>query len=66
MKTKLYLAVSTVVFVLVCLGHLIRLTEGWAVLVGPLTFPVWASIIAAVASATVAVWGFLLLLRKPS
>lgn len=64
MKTKVYLIVSTVVFLLVCVGHLIRLTEGWTVLVGPLSVPESASILAALVSAGVAIWGFALLRKE--
>jgi len=65
MKTKVYVAISALIFVLVSLAHLVRLTEGWPVLVGSFSVPVWASVLAVLVSAAVAGWG-LALLRKLS
>jgi hypothetical protein len=63
MKMKVYVAVSALIFVLVSLGHLVRLMEDWPVQVGPFSLPVWASAIALLVSAGVAGWGLSLLRR---
>jgi hypothetical protein len=63
MKMKVYVAVSALIFVLVSLGHLVRLMEDWPVQVGPFNLPVWASAIALLVSGAVAGWGLSLLRR---
>ena len=64
MKTDTYIKVSVVIFVLVSLGHLLRLTEGWSVLVGTFSLPMWISVLAVLVSAGIAVWGFSLLRKQ--
>lgn len=61
MKTKAYLEASVVIFTLVALMHLIRLLQGWPILVGTLSIPVWGSVLVLVVSAGVAIWGFTLI-----
>jgi hypothetical protein len=63
MKTKSYLIVSTFIFALVALVHLIRLTLGWPVLLGTWSVPLWVSVPAVLVSALIALWG-LTLVRK--
>ena len=65
MRTRGYVETSTLIFVLVLVGHLVRLMEGWPVQVGPFILPVSASVIAALVSAGVAAWGLSLLRRQP-
>jgi hypothetical protein len=63
MKTKAYLIVSTVIFTIVALMHLIRLTLGWSVQLGMTSVPLWVSLLALVISAGVAIWGMSLVRR---
>ena len=63
MTTKAYMIVSTFIFALVALVHLIRFAQGWPVLLGTLSVPLWISVLAALVFAGVAIWGFSLLRR---
>jgi hypothetical protein len=65
MKTRLYVVASALIFMLVAVGHMVRLMESWPVQVGPFSLPVWASVVAVLASAGVAVWGLSVLRRHP-
>jgi hypothetical protein len=64
MKTKSYLIVSTFIFALVALVHLIRLTLGWPVLLGTWSVPLWVSVPAVLVSALIALWGLTLVRRS--
>jgi hypothetical protein len=57
MNTKTYLIVSTAIFSVVGVIHLIRFTLGWSVELGTWNVPLWASLLAVVVCAGVAVWG---------
>ncbi len=50
------LRASSVIFALVCLGHLVRLWARWEVHVGPVEFGPVASIITVVITALLSVW----------
>lgn len=63
MTTKAYLIVSTLIFALVAVVHVIRLTLGWPVVLGTLSIPLWVSLLAILVSASVALWGFSLMRR---
>ncbi|MCE0498582.1 MAG: hypothetical protein LV481_11610 [Methylacidiphilales bacterium] len=63
MKTRGFIEVSTLIFVLMLVGHLMRLMAGWPVVVGSVILPVWASIIAIMVLAGVTVWGLSLLFK---
>ena len=58
MKTNAYELVSALIFALVAVMHLVRLLQGWPVMLGTMMVPLWASILAIVVSAAVAIWGF--------
>jgi hypothetical protein len=64
MKTKPYLIVSALIFTMVALVHLMRLAQGWPVMMGSLSVPFWISAIAFLISGGVAIWGFSLVRRK--
>ena len=64
MKTKAYLIVSTFIFAVVAVVHLIRLTLGWSVLLGTWSVPLWVSMLAVLISASVAIWGLTLVRRS--
>jgi hypothetical protein len=63
MKTKAYLLVSTIIFAVVAVAHLLRLTMGWSVMLGMTAVPFWVSVLALLISASVALWGFTLVRR---
>jgi hypothetical protein len=63
MNTKNYLIVSTVIFTVVAVVHLIRLTLGWPVELGTWNVPLSVSLIAVLISASVAMWGISLVRR---
>lgn len=60
MKTKPYLIVSTMVFAVVGIIHLIRFLLGWPVQLGSWSIPLYASLIAVVVCAVIAIWGAVL------
>ena len=64
MNTKNYLIVSTIIFTVVAVVHLIRLTLGWPVELGTWNVPLAASLVAVLVSASVAMWGMLLVRRS--
>jgi hypothetical protein len=63
MNTKAYLIVSTVIFALVAVMHLLRLTMGLSVVLGMTSIPLWVSLLALLVSASVAIWGLTLVRR---
>ena len=63
MNTKAYLIVSTVIFAFVAIMHLLRLVLGWPVVLGMTSVPLWASMLAVLVSAGVAIWGLSLMRR---
>lgn len=63
MNTKAYLIVSTVIFGLVAVMHLLRLALGWSVVLGMTSVPFWVSLLAVLVSAGVAIWGLSLMRR---
>ena len=58
MKDKPYLIFSGIVFALVTLGHLLRLTYQIPVQVGGWSVPLWPSMIAVVVTFALFVWAF--------
>ena len=52
------LVVASVLFMLVAVGHLVRLIMGWKVTVGDYAMPMWLSVVVLVVSAglSVAFW----------
>jgi hypothetical protein len=63
MNTKAYLIVSTVIFAVVAVMHLLRLVLGWPVVLGMMSVPLWVSMLAVLVSAGVAIWGLSLMRR---
>jgi hypothetical protein len=63
MNTKAYLIVSTVIFAVVAVMHLLRLVLGWSVVLGMTSVPLWVSMLAVLVSASVAIWGLSLMRR---
>jgi hypothetical protein len=54
-----YAIVSTLIFALVALGHVIRLANRWAVAIGPYNVSMNVSWAALVVSVLIAIWGFM-------
>ena len=63
MKTKAYLMVSTSIFALVGVVHMMRYLMGWSAQIGTWSVPLWVSLLAVLVSAGVAFWG-MTLVRK--
>jgi hypothetical protein len=61
--TKVYVAISAVIFALVAIGHIVRLVQGWEVQVGGMGVAMPVSWVALVISVVLAVWGGVLLRR---
>jgi hypothetical protein len=58
MSPRIFCLIGAVVFLLIALGHAIRLLFGWHVTVESVVVPVWVSWIAFVAAAYLAYQGF--------
>ncbi|MEI6150827.1 MAG: hypothetical protein WCS01_17165 [bacterium] len=52
---KPFAKVASVVFALVCLGHIIRISFGWEVTVNGVPIPTWVSIVGGLATAILSV-----------
>ena len=63
MNTKDFVIVSTVIFAMVAVMHLIRLVLGWSVVLGMTSVPFWVSLLVVLISASLAIWGFSLVRR---
>jgi hypothetical protein len=57
MNVRAYLMVSSVIFAFVAVAHLLRFAMGWSVQLGTWNVPLWASLLAVLVSASVAIWG---------
>ncbi len=55
--------VSTVIFAIVAVAHLIRFMMGWPAILGTWDVPLSASLVAVLVSASVAIWGIALMRR---
>jgi hypothetical protein len=56
MKSRCYcLKVASVLFLLVAVGHLVRVIMGWKLVVGDWTIPMWPSYVVIVVSAALGV-----------
>jgi hypothetical protein len=57
MKTKnIALRVASVLFMLVALGHLVRLVLGWTLVVGGWTIGPWPSVVVVAGATALSVW----------
>lgn len=57
---RIFLIIAAVVFMLVALLHLLRLINGWPVMLGNCTVPMWVSWPGLVVTALLSGWGFML------
>lgn len=61
--TKLYIAISAIIFAIVAIGHVVRIGQGWEVQVGGMGIAMPVSWAALVVSVLLAAWGGVLLRR---
>jgi hypothetical protein len=54
-----YAAISALIFVVVAIGHLIRLLNRWTVQLGPFSVPMSVSWAGLVIAALLSIWGFM-------
>ena len=64
MNTRVYLAVSGTVFGLVAVLHLLRVINGWSVVVGPWSAPLMVSWLGTIFPAVLCAWAFRLASRN--
>jgi hypothetical protein len=53
-----YAVVSALIFAVVAIAHVVRLTKGWKVQIGTYNVPMNVSWVALVVAALIAIWGF--------
>ena len=58
MNDRPYLLISGCIFGIVALGHLLRVLNGWAFEIGPLSLPMWFSWLGTAGAGFLAVWAF--------
>jgi hypothetical protein len=63
MQSRPFIALSTLIFILVALAHACRVYRGWLLQVGPYAIPVYASWFGLAIAALLAIWGIALLRR---
>lgn len=63
MQPRPYIALSTLIFILVAMAHACRLYRQWPLQVGPYAIPVDASWLGLAIAALLAIWGIALLRR---
>lgn len=55
----MYAAVTALIFAIVAILHFVRLVKGWSAQIGPHSIPMSVSWVGLVASALLAIWGFM-------
>jgi hypothetical protein len=60
---KFYIGISTIIFAVVAIGHVVRIMRGWQVQLGDIGVAMSVSWVALVVSAALTVWGVVLLRR---
>ncbi len=58
MNPRAYLVISGAVFGLVALGHLLRVVNGWTLVIGSWSVPMWISWLGTLGPAVLCVWAF--------
>jgi hypothetical protein len=53
-----YAAVSALIFAVVALGHLVRISKQWTAQIGPFSVPMSVSWIGLAVAALLSIWGF--------
>lgn len=62
---RAYLQISSILFGLIALGHLLRLLRHWPAEIAGQAVPTWVSVVALVVSAALSVWAVRLLGAAP-
>ena len=57
--SRLYIAVSALIFALVAIGHVVRIVNRWTVQIGPYNVSMNLSWAGLVVAALIAIWGFM-------
>ena len=63
MNSRAYLVISGTIFGIVAILHLLRVVNGWAVVVGPWSAPMWISWLGTLLPAVLCVWALRLASR---
>ena len=58
MNSRTYLVISGTVFGIVAVLHLLRVANGWAMVLGPWSTPMWVSWLGTIVPAVLCVWAF--------
>lgn len=58
MEHSRYCVISGLLFALVAVGHLLRVTNGWPAQVNGMAIPMWVSWLGTIGPAALAVWAF--------
>lgn len=61
---KAYLIVTSLLLGFVALVHLVRVVQGWPIVVDQMSVPIWMSLVGTVLGISLAAWGCSLLSRK--
>jgi Mn2+/Fe2+ NRAMP family transporter len=64
MNQKMYSSICAIVFLVVALGHLIRVFAGWDVHVASWAVPMWMSVLGLIAAGCLSAFGFILASRS--
>jgi hypothetical protein len=64
MSSRCYLAISGVIFGIVAVLHLLRVVNGWALVLGPWSAPMWVSWLGIVVPAILCIWAIRLATRS--
>jgi len=64
MNSRTYLVISGTVFGIVAVLHLLRVVNGWAMVLGPWSVPIWVSWLGTLVPAVLCVWAFRLASRN--
>jgi len=57
MSHKSFMSVASLIFAIVAVMHILRLINGWEIMIGDFMVPTWASVVAAIAAGYLAVQG---------
>jgi hypothetical protein len=63
MTSKSYCRISSLIFGIVALVHVVRVANHWVFQIGPLLLPSWVSLIGALLAAGLSFWGMRLARR---
>lgn len=61
---RTYLLVSTIVFDLLAMLHLVRFVLGWPLIIADVAVPGWVSVVAFLGLSSLAIWSIRLLIRE--